>query len=98
MSYSKLAEDIEWIRQEREAMGCSRGPVIIQPVQPEQEKQSSAPQSNVAGWILRCKDCKSVFVFSPESHQFYTERGWAAPVRCKKCRKARKQARKTQKN
>lgn len=39
-----------------------------------------------------CKDCGEEFVFTEGEQEFYKEKGFENdPVRCAKCRKARKQ-------
>jgi hypothetical protein len=43
---------------------------------------------------LVCKDCGSEFVFTAGEQAFYAEKGFDnKPVRCAKCRRARKQQR-----
>ena len=37
-----------------------------------------------------CKDCGTEFTFTEGEQAFYSERGFADPVRCKACRAARK--------
>jgi len=37
-----------------------------------------------------CKDCGSHFVFTAREQQFYQEKGFVEPVRCKDCRTAKK--------
>lgn len=39
---------------------------------------------------ITCKDCNSTFVFTAGEQQFYAEREFSNPVRCKNCRAARK--------
>lgn len=44
-----------------------------------------------------CKDCGEEFVFTEGEQEFYKEKGFENdPVRCAKCRKARKQERNRQ--
>jgi len=43
---------------------------------------------------LTCKDCGQAFIFTGGEQDFFAERGFSEPVRCKPCRDARK----TQKN
>ncbi|NOZ76365.1 MAG: zinc-binding protein [Euryarchaeota archaeon] len=43
--------------------------------------------------VLSCEDCGEEFVFSGEEQQFYYERGFQTPKRCKPCRQRRKAAR-----
>lgn len=43
--------------------------------------------------VIVCNDCKEEFVFSARDKAFYAEKGYVnKPVRCKKCRDARKLA------
>ena len=42
---------------------------------------------------INCRDCKGPFIFTAGEQQFYEERGFSAPIRCKACRDAKKQAR-----
>jgi len=42
---------------------------------------------------LVCEDCSEEFTFSGDEQQFYYERGFQAPKRCKSCRQERKNAR-----
>ena len=39
---------------------------------------------------LTCKDCKKEFDFTVGEQKFYEEKGFAAPIRCKECRDAKK--------
>ena len=39
---------------------------------------------------LVCKDCKKEFDFTVGEQRFYEEKGFAAPIRCKGCRDAKK--------
>lgn len=39
-----------------------------------------------------CKDCGEEFVFTAGEQQFYAEKGFSDPVRCKECRDKRKQS------
>lgn len=39
---------------------------------------------------IECKDCGNSFTFSAGEQEFYNQKGFNAPVRCKKCREARK--------
>ena len=41
---------------------------------------------------LICKECGKEFIFSAGEQEFYAERGYQEPQRCKSCRDARKQA------
>ncbi len=37
-----------------------------------------------------CKDCNNEFVFTAGEQEFYAEKGFSEPVRCKTCRDAKK--------
>lgn len=39
---------------------------------------------------LTCADCGQEFVFTASEQQFYTDRGFSDPRRCRSCRAARK--------
>ena len=39
---------------------------------------------------LSCKDCGQTFVFTEGEQEFFTQRGFSEPVRCRPCRDARK--------
>src|SRR4029078_478671 len=39
---------------------------------------------------LTCADCGQEFVFTASEQQFYSDRGFSDPRRCRKCRAARK--------
>ena len=39
---------------------------------------------------MTCRDCGSEFTFTSGEQEFYTERGFSEPIRCKSCRDARK--------
>lgn len=39
---------------------------------------------------LVCKDCGKDFDFTVGEQRFYEEKGFAAPIRCKECRDAKK--------
>lgn len=43
--------------------------------------------------VITCADCSSEFTFSSEEQQFYAEKGFSTPRRCKSCRAAAKAAR-----
>ena len=40
---------------------------------------------------LMCKDCQTPFTFSERDQNFYTERGFTPPKRCRSCREEKKQ-------
>jgi hypothetical protein len=37
--------------------------------------------------FIKCKDCQLAFEFTKEDRQFYDQKGWDRPIRCKTCRK-----------
>ncbi|MDO8682569.1 MAG: zinc-ribbon domain-containing protein [Armatimonadota bacterium] len=39
---------------------------------------------------LSCKDCGQNFTFTEGEQEFFTQRGFSEPVRCRPCRDARK--------
>jgi CxxC-x17-CxxC domain-containing protein len=39
--------------------------------------------------VIVCRDCKSEFTFTVGEQEFYAERDFSDPVRCKDCRKTR---------
>lgn len=46
--------------------------------------------------VLICKECGKEFIWAAGEQEFYAEKGFASePQRCKECREARKQARRT---
>jgi CxxC-x17-CxxC domain-containing protein len=49
----------------------------------------------MADKTLTCRDCGTQFVFTEGEQEFYTQRGYADPVRCADCRAAKKAARNT---
>jgi CxxC-x17-CxxC domain-containing protein len=48
------------------------------------------PDSSQGDQTLNCVDCGAQFTFSARDQQFYQERGYQAPRRCKTCRDKRK--------
>src|SRR6185437_14482346 len=42
--------------------------------------------------LLTCSDCGQEFVFTAGEQQFYQERGYSSPRRCKPCRQAKQGA------
>ena len=42
---------------------------------------------------LTCADCRGKFLHSAKDQEFYAERGFSEPKRCKECRQARKEQR-----
>lgn len=41
--------------------------------------------------VLTCEDCGEEFVFSAEEQEFFLEKGFQPPKRCKPCRSRRKE-------
>jgi hypothetical protein len=39
---------------------------------------------------LVCRECGGEFTFTTGEQEFFTERGFSEPIRCKSCRDARK--------
>lgn len=39
---------------------------------------------------IKCVDCQSEFVFTESEQEFYKDKGFENPKRCKKCRIAKK--------
>ena len=44
-----------------------------------------------------CKDCGKEFIFTAGEQEFYKEKGFSNPVRCKDCREKRKAEKNPQK-
>ena len=42
---------------------------------------------------LTCIDCGKIFIFSVSDQDYFREKGYTSPVRCRPCRKIRKEAR-----
>lgn len=40
--------------------------------------------------VIKCKDCGQEFTFTEREQEFYASKNFAAPVRCKPCRDAKK--------
>ncbi|MBI2843183.1 MAG: zinc-ribbon domain containing protein [Armatimonadetes bacterium] len=40
--------------------------------------------------MLVCRDCNEEFTFTEGEQQFFSERGFSEPIRCKACRDLRK--------
>jgi len=47
---------------------------------------------------LTCVDCSQPFVFTERDQQFFAQKGFTDPKRCKPCRDVKKQAKKSQGN
>ncbi|RMD92748.1 MAG: cytochrome C551 [Calditrichaeota bacterium] len=45
--------------------------------------------------MIICEDCGEEFTFSADEQQFYAERGFQQPKRCKPCREKRKRDRRS---
>jgi CxxC-x17-CxxC domain-containing protein len=43
--------------------------------------------------MIECADCKQEFTFTEGEQEFYAEKGFSDPKRCKDCRQAVKRAR-----
>jgi CxxC-x17-CxxC domain-containing protein len=53
----------------------------------------SCTRRNMAGDMqITCSDCGQEFTFSSADQQFFQERGYSIPKRCKPCRQAKKSA------
>jgi CxxC-x17-CxxC domain-containing protein len=50
-------------------------------------------ETEMTSQVLACSDCQAEFTFSAEEQQFFAEKGFSTPRRCKSCRQAAKQAR-----
>lgn len=44
---------------------------------------------------ILCKDCNKDFVFTEGEQQFFEEKGYSEPIRCKDCRSKRKGEKRT---
>jgi hypothetical protein len=42
---------------------------------------------------LTCSDCRSKFLFTAKDQEFFAEKGFSEPKRCKPCRQAKKDRR-----
>ncbi|MBP1920956.1 zinc-ribbon domain-containing protein [Youngiibacter multivorans] len=42
---------------------------------------------------ITCKDCQDIFTFTVGEQEYYQEKDFNDPVRCPRCRKAKKAAR-----
>ena len=42
---------------------------------------------------LTCADCRGKFLWSAKDQEFFAERGFSEPKRCKDCRQAKKEQR-----
>ena len=48
--------------------------------------------------VIICNVCGEEFDFVPGEQEFYAEKGFPEPKRCKKCRRIAKETRKTKEN
>ena len=42
---------------------------------------------------LTCADCQNKFIWSAKDQEFFAEKGFSEPKRCKDCRQAKKEQR-----
>lgn len=42
---------------------------------------------------LTCADCRGAFLWSAKDQEFFAEKGFSEPKRCKDCRQAKKEQR-----
>jgi hypothetical protein len=42
---------------------------------------------------LTCADCRGKFIWSAKDQEFFAEKGFSEPKRCKDCRQAKKEQR-----
>ena len=42
---------------------------------------------------LTCADCRGKFLWSAKDQEFFAEKGFSEPKRCKECRQAKKEQR-----
>ncbi len=40
--------------------------------------------------VLKCQDCGREFTFSAKDQEFFAEKGYSQPLRCKECREKRR--------
>lgn len=40
--------------------------------------------------MLKCRECGREFLFTPEEQEFYAQKGYGPPRRCRDCRRAAK--------
>lgn len=53
------------------------------------------PTNNPNDMELQCQDCGNSFVWTENDQQFYKEKGYTQPKRCKPCREKKKRERNT---
>lgn len=51
---------------------------------------------NMPERTLHCVDCKADFAFTERDQEFFAQKGFTDPKRCKPCRDAKKQSRERQ--
>lgn len=49
-------------------------------------------ERNMKDRTIECRDCGNQFVFSAREQEFFAEKGFQEPKRCKHCRDSRKSA------
>lgn len=54
----------------------------------KQMKIIKMPQKDI---VMRSMDCGMVFKYTVKDQEYFSAKGWAAPKRCKKCRKTRRE-------
>lgn len=55
--------------------------------------RSKGGDRNMADMTLKCKDCGSDFTWTEGEQEFYNKKQFSQPVRCQKCRQAKRQQR-----
>lgn len=43
--------------------------------------------------VIKCKSCETEFIFNAGEQEFYKDKGFKEPVRCKECRAERRRER-----
>ncbi|MCF7845765.1 MAG: zinc-ribbon domain containing protein [Candidatus Peribacteraceae bacterium] len=59
---------------------------------PAEEQKPEAADEAEEGKSLTCEECGKDFVFTQGEQEFYEEKGFTPPKRCKECRAAKKAA------
>ena len=80
--YNVANNQIDIIKQQKE----TQQKVEEEPLKRQEERKKKVME-NIK---LVCKDCKKEFDFTVGEQKFYEEKGFAAPIRCKECRDAKK--------
>ena len=52
----------------------------------------------MAAKAIVCKDCTTSFEFDEKEQDFFKKKGWSDPIRCRPCRKAKKEREKENAN